>query len=51
MFDQYLCPNTNCNHQKSGKKGQTCPECGEKLKKVGMREGTSIIQQKRKRFS
>jgi methionyl-tRNA synthetase len=51
MFDQYLCTNTKCKYMKSGKKGKNCPECGKKLSKVGIREGTSIIQKKKKFFS
>jgi rubrerythrin len=51
MFDQYICTNINCNYQKKGKKGKKCPQCGESFSKVGMMEGTNIIQQKRKKFS
>jgi hypothetical protein len=48
MLERYLCTNTKCEHIKSGKKGQNCPECGETLSKVGIREGATIIQQKKK---
>ncbi|HNR26607.1 MAG TPA: hypothetical protein PKI66_07825 [Methanobacteriaceae archaeon] len=48
MLDQYLCPNINCNHLKKGRKGKSCPECGEPFKKVGIIEGTNLIQQKKK---
>jgi hypothetical protein len=50
MFDQYICTNINCNNQKKGKMGKKCPECGKPFSKVGIREGTSIMQQKRKKF-
>lgn len=48
MLERYLCTNTKCEHVKSGKKGKNCPKCGEPLSKVGVREGATIIQEKRK---
>ncbi len=50
MLDQYICTNVNCDYEKKGKKGKKCPKCGKAFSKVGMREGVSIIQQKRKKF-
>ena len=49
LLDLYRCPNTKCWWDKtSGKKGETCPECGTPLKKVGVREGSKISIEKKK---
>jgi uncharacterized Zn finger protein (UPF0148 family) len=49
LLDLYRCPNTECWWDKtSGKNGETCPECGTSLKKVGVREGSKISIEKNK---
>lgn len=48
MFDVYMCPNTECWYDKNtGNKGEHCPECGTLLQKVGIRESSNLIQQKK----
>jgi uncharacterized protein YacL (UPF0231 family) len=49
LLDTYQCPNTDCWWDKNtGKKGESCPECGTPLQKIGVREGSKILQEKKK---
>lgn len=49
MLDVYMCPNTDCWWDKNnGKKGESCPECGTPLEKMGIRESSRVGMEKSK---
>lgn len=48
ILDTYQCPNTDCWWTEVGKKGENCPECGTPIKKIGVREGSKILNEKKK---